>query len=180
MASRKNWQKKIAEIQSTVPGTSQIDWGSLFKADPKILGDLVNDIIKVEVSQKGRPGKRSAKSADLIERDLLKLTNEDFAFLAFPKAMEVAMGDKSVRDVAKSSYLSKSTVHRLLRGDGAPVTSEQIEAIAPAVGKDPSYFLEYRAMYVCSAIYEMLIASPESSQVFYNKTRKHTNDRGGS
>lgn len=167
----KDWRSTLDKIEKDIPGVSDVDWGALFREDPKILGELVNDLIKVNISQKGRPGKRSAQSAEDIEADLKKLAGEDFADVAFPQAMRAAMGGRSIRHVASQAHLDKMTVHRLLNGRGAPPTAKQMEWLAKAVRKDPSYFVEYRALFVCSALYHIMTQSPEASVVQFNKLK---------
>lgn len=171
---QRDWQSTLDRIEREVPGTKEVDWISLFKADPKILGDLVNDVIKVNISEKGRPGKRSAQSAEDIEEDLRKLTGEDYAVRAFPEALREAMGGRSIRHVATQAHLDKMTVHRLLNGKGAPPTAEQIEWLAKAVRKDPAFFLEYRILYVCSVMYQMMMTSSEAATIQFNRLKKAT------
>jgi transcriptional regulator with XRE-family HTH domain len=169
---QRDWRATLDRIEREVPGASDVDWVALFKADPKILGDLVNDVIKINISEKGRPGKRSARSAQDIEDDLRKLTGEDYAVRAFPEALSEAMGGRSIRHVASQAHLDKMTVHRLLKGKGAPPTAEQMEWLAKAVKKEPSYFMEYRAAYVCSVIYQMMMESSEAASIQYSRLRK--------
>lgn len=168
---QRDWQATLDRIEREVPGTKEVDWASLFKADPKILGDLVNDVIKINISEKGRPGKRSAQSAEDIEEDLKKLTGEDYAVRPFPEALKAAMGGRSIRHVASQAHLDKMTVHRLLQGRGAPATAEQIEWLAKAVKKDPSYFMEYRVLYVCSVVYQIMMMSSEAATIQFNKLK---------
>lgn len=169
---QRDWQATLERIEREVPGTKEIDWVSLFRADPKILGDLVNDVIKINISEKGRPGKRSAQNAEDIEEDLRKLTGEDYAVRAFPEALREAMGSRSIRQVAAQAHLDKMTVHRLLNGKGAPPTAEQIEWLAKAVKKDPAYFMEYRVLYVCSVMYQMMMTSSEAATIQFSRLKK--------
>jgi len=166
----KEWQATLDRIEAEVPGTKEIDWAALFSADPKILGDLVNDVIKINISEKGRPGKRSAQNAEDIEADLKKLTGEDYAIRPFPQAFREAMEGRSLRQVAAASHTDKMILHRILKGTQEP-TSEQIELIAAAVKKDPSYFMEYRVLYVCSVIYQMMMTSSEAATIQFNKLK---------
>jgi len=170
----KEWQDTLDRIERDVPGTKEVDWAALFSADRWILGDLINDVIKINISEKGRPGKRSAQNVGDIEADLKKLTGEDYAVRPFPDALREAMGGRSIRRVASQSYLDKMTVHRLLNGKGAPATAEQMEWLAIAVRKDPSFFMEYRVLYVCSVIYQMMMSSSEAATIQFNKLRKVT------
>lgn len=171
MTTKLDWPQTVARIHSDIPATKNVNWEALFRNDPKILGDIVNDIIKISVSQRGRPGKRSAGSEADVAADLRKLTNTDYAEVPFPEALRYAMGSRSLRQTALLSGIDKMTVHRLLKGEGAPVTMSQMEAFAAALKKDPSYFIEYRATFVCSVLYDMLCENNESAVVFYKKLK---------
>lgn len=166
-----DWEQTLAKIYEDVPEAEEVDWEGLFRDDPKILGSLVNDIIKVSVSQKGRPGKRSASSAGEVQDDLMKLMDADYADEPFPVALRIAMGGKSMRQTAALSGLDKMTLRRLLNGDGTPPTPSQMTKLARALKKDPSYFVEYRAAFVCHAIFRMLCDNSESAVVFYKKLK---------
>ena len=170
MAAR-DWDATVEQVYREMPEVSTLDWEGMFKADPKILGSMINDIIKVSISKKGRPGKRSADSESQITDDLGRLRNEDYSVLPFVRAMEILMHGRSIRQVANASGLDKMVVHRLVSGKGQPPTSEHMEALAEAFKKNPTYFCEYRAMFICEALYQMLVENGESSVVFYNKVR---------
>lgn len=172
MTMKMNWDETVTRIYKEVPETEAVDWERVFREDPKILGNIVNDIIKVSVSKRGRPGKRSASSEEDVTADLRKLTGSDFSELPFSAALRVAMGSKSLRQTAMLAGLDKMTVHRLLNDEGKPATAVQMEMLAGALKKDPSYFVEYRAAYVCQALFKMLCDNSESAAVFYKKLKK--------
>ncbi len=171
MAGKLDWDDTVARLYREIPAAENVDWEGLFRDDPKILGSLINDIIKVSVSKRGRPGKRSASSEADVAADLRKLTNTDYAEDAFPKALRFAMGGKSLRQTALLANIDKMTLHRLLKGQGVPVSAFQMECIAAALKKDPSYFVEYRAAFICNCIYKILCDNPESAAVFYKKLK---------
>ncbi len=171
MATR-DWNTTVERVHRDVPEAVDINWELLFKTDPKILGSIINDIIKVSVSKKGRPGKRSADSAEQIAQDLSRLRHEDYSMLTFVDTVRIQMQDRSIRQVANVSGLDKMVVHRLASGKGQPPTIEHLEAFAKAFKKDPSYFSEYRAMFICNTLYSILVDNGDSSVVFYNKLRR--------
>lgn len=170
MAAR-DWNAAVGQVHSDIPGISELDWEGLFKADPKILGSVINDIIKVSVSKKGRPGKRSVDSEGQITQDLGQLRNDDYSILPFIEVMQILMRGRSIRQVANASGLDKMVVHRLMSGKGQPPTAEHMEALAKAFKKSPTHFAEYRAMYICNVLYEVLVDNGESSVVFLNKIK---------
>jgi hypothetical protein len=171
MNSKLNWEETVMRLYQELPQTRSVDWSSVFRNDPKILGSLINDIIKVSVSQKGRPGKRSAGSEEEVAADFLKLTDSDYSDYPFHLALKYAMGKKSLRQTALVSGVDKMIVHRFLNNKGPGPTIAQMEDLAKALKKDPSYFVEYRAAYICNSLYKMLCDNPENSVVFYKKIK---------
>lgn len=171
MGGKLDWDETISRLYEEIPEAKTVNWEGLFRSDPKILGDMINDVIKVSVSKKGRPGKRSANSEEDVAADLRKLTNSDYADDPFVVAIRYAMGDRSLRQTAAMSGIDKMRLHRLVNGLGIPATGEEMEKLGLALKKDPSYFLEYRAAFVCHALYRMLMDNPDSAVVFYKKIR---------
>lgn len=170
--TQRDWDKTIANLYHQVPKAQGVNWGALFTEDPKILGHLINDIIKVEISKKGRPGKRSTTNESDIIADFKKLRQEDYTDSVFTEAMKAHTEFRSLRQLARMTGLDKMVIRRLLMGDGEPPTSTQLEAIAEGLKKDPSYFIEYRARFVCSVIHEILLENGESATVFYRKLQE--------
>lgn len=170
MSTRKNWTETTQRIYKEVPEIQKIDWTKVFNNDPTTLGHMINDIVKLAISEKGRPGKRSASSANDIKLDLAKLNGSDYAEVPFEEAMAYQMSMRSVRQVAATSGMSKSVIHRLSTGESEP-TPQQLELLAKAFKKDPGYFVEYRAAFICSILYEMLTSNPDSSKVHYEKLK---------
>jgi len=167
----KDWTAIVSKVLLNNPQTRDVDWTNIFVDDPQILGDLINDVIKVGISRPGRPGKRSASSGIAIMDDLKRLSNEDHSHLGFPEALREAMRTRSLRQTALLSGLDKMVVTRLLRGVGEPPTMSHMEALAEGLRKSPGYFKEYRAAYVASAIYEALMSAGEQSVIFYDRVR---------
>ena len=160
----------MIKLYKDVPAVQEVDWEVLFKSDPRILGDIINDVIKIAVSEKGRPGKRSASSADDITDDLRKLNKQDYSELLFKIVLKKQMHARSFRQVAARSGLSKSVIHRFTTGESEP-TFKQLEKLAVAFNKSPGYFLEYRAAYVCEILFQLLIDNPSLSIVQYEKLK---------
>jgi len=165
------WAERYKEIKKVFSSVETLDWSKVFRSDPAIMGRIINDVLKIDQAQPGRPGKRPALDVDRAEERLRQLRGEDYTVLPFVEAVQVARGNKSIRSLAFYSELPKSTVHRLLEGTATP-TLEQIEAISKGLRKNPSYFLEYRVAFVVSALTEMMASAPESTIVHYEKLSK--------
>ena len=162
------WQERYEIIKKTFPNVETLDWNKVFRTDPAIMGRIVNDVLKIDQAEPGRPGKRPALDVGVAEERLHQIRGEDYTILPFAEALRNARAGKSIRSLAHYSGLPKSTVHRLADGDTRP-SLEQIEAIAKGVRKAPSYFLEYRIAFVLSAMVELFSQSPESTIVQYEK-----------
>jgi hypothetical protein len=67
-------------------------------------------------------------------------------------------------------------VFKLLKGEVEP-TVYDMQEIAKAFGKLPSFFYEYRVAYICSLISTQMDKHPEASVVFYTKTQKLLRER---
>lgn len=165
------WQQRMTLIQDVFPSTAYLDWKKLFDQDPGILGDLVNDIIKADQAEPGRPGKRAAVEPGVAKDRLRMMMGEDYALDPFPEAFKRLVGGRSLRHVAAKTNLHRNTVMRYLQGKLLP-NVEQLEAIAEAFGKDPSYFLEYRIAWITALVKWRLQSQPESTVLFYRKIRK--------
>lgn len=163
-----NWADRAKVIKAVYPSTAELDWYEVFYQDPMILGKIINDIIKLDQSRSGKPGKRPSLDEHGAADRLRKLRDEDHTVLPFPEALKMLAADKSVRGLAAKTGLDKSYVHRLLKGDADP-SLEIIEKIAKAFNKRPSYFVEYRVGYILAMLDHKLMSSPETSIVFYNK-----------
>lgn len=165
------WANRYREIKRVFPSVENLDWSKVFRSDPAIMGRIINDVLKIDQAQAGRPGKRPALDVERAEKKLRKLRGEDYTILPFVEAVQVARGNKSIRSLAFYSDLPKSTVHRLLDGTSTP-TLEQMEAIAKGLKKDPSFFIEYRVAYVLAGLTAMMGQAPESTIVHYEKLIK--------
>jgi len=162
------WQERFKAIKKTFPTVETLDWNKVFRDDPAIMGRIVNDVLKIDQAEPGRPGKRPALNIERAELKLRQIRGEDYTVLPFVSALELARADKSIRSLAHSSGLPKSTIHRLVEGKAHP-TVEQIEAISKGLRKDPSYFMEYRVAFVVASMVELFSRSPESTVVQYEK-----------
>jgi hypothetical protein len=167
----RDWDKVLSELHERIPALEKANWSALARHDPKILGAIVGDVIKVSVSPRGRAGKRSIATAREANANYARLRHLDYAEEPFTEVMKAFLQFRSLRAIAREAYLDKNTLHRLVHGKRSPST-EQLEVIARAIGKEPSFFIEYRAAVVAVAIYNMLLDIHESSTVLYHKLNR--------
>jgi len=165
---RTPWAEKATEIKKQFPLSTEIDWYQVFTDDPAIMGAMINDILKLDQSRVGRPGKRPSLEESSTAEKMRKLQDVDYTERPFNEAFKSLCGDRSIRSVANKVSLDKSLVHRLLSGAAVP-SVEVIENISKCFGKHPSYFIEYRIHFIVDSLKKKLLNSPESSIIFYNK-----------
>lgn len=110
----------------------------------------------------GRPGPRPSLDVHEATRRMQQLLGQDYTLLAFPDALRILAGERSIRSLANKVKLDRSTVYRLLNGKIEP-DPFWMRQVAAAFGKHPSYFLEWRMLYITAALMRRLEYSPETS-----------------
>lgn len=163
-----SWSKRYDEIKRAFPSVESLDWNNVFRSDPTILGNIINDVLKIDQAQPGRPGKRPALNIEQAESRLRNIRGEDYTTLPFHEALQ-AMG-QSIRSLSATTGIPKTEIHRLRNGEKKP-TIDQIEQVAEGIKKHPSFFIEYRIGFVVHTLSEMMMVVPESTIVQYEKMR---------
>lgn len=170
------WDERVELIKKEFPSVVNLDWGKVFSADPGVMGRLVNDILKVDLADPGRPGKRPSIEEGAASNRLRQLQGDDYTVLPFCDAFRILAGERSSRGLANRLDTSHTVVNRLLRGLDSPSASI-MEKAAKIFKKDPSYFVEYRLLYVIGIMYRKLETNPEATVGFYKKI--NPNEGGG-
>lgn len=169
MNTRKvKWDERVALIKKEFPAVVNLDWGKVFSADPGVMGRLVNDILKVDLADPGRPGKRPSIEQNAASDRLRQLQGDDYTVLPFHDAFRILANGRSTRGLAMKLETSHTAVNRLIRGIDSP-TAAVMERAAKIFKKDPSYFVEYRLLYVIGVMYRKLETNPEATVGFYKK-----------
>jgi transcriptional regulator with XRE-family HTH domain len=164
------WDERIQLIKRQFPSVAALDWHKVFGEDPALMGRIINDIIKVDAAQPGKPGKRPAVDPETAQQRLRQMCGDDYTALPFKDAFKALTHDRSIRGIANKTHLDRNYVHRLLNGTATP-TAEVMEQVAVAFNKDPSYFSEYRVAYLFAVLFYKLEQTPEASVAFYRKVR---------
>ena len=160
-------------IGERFPSTKSLNWERAFSNNIELLGRVLQDILKVDVVSAGRPGPRPNLDRTRAEPQLERLLGKDpadhpYTVLPFPEALRILIGDRSLAAAARKLGVSKTNVHRWLSGAAVP-SQEQMERIAAAFAKQPSYFPEYRANKIAGAVGEHLVVDPEVSIRVYER-----------
>lgn len=168
-----SWDRRARVILSQFDSVEKLAWKKAFSSDIDLFARLVRDILKLDQTQPGRPGPRPALDLDQGISRLRQYMGEDYAVVSFPEAFKDLAAGRSIRSLARKCDLSKNHVHRLMTGEMAP-DAYAMTQVAKAFGKHPSFFSEWRSMWIANAIVNRLDAQPESSMVLYRKLK----DRG--
>jgi plasmid maintenance system antidote protein VapI len=168
MTQRTPWSEKSRLIREQYPDSVNLDWYEVFTQDPAVMGNLINDIMKLDQARSGKPGKRPSLEEGNTSAKLKRMQDLDYSEKMFTESFKDLVGERSVRAVASKTGLDKSYIHRLLNGTAVP-TPETMKMIAESFDKHASFFIEYRVSYILGMLEKKLHDSPESSIVFYKK-----------
>jgi DNA-binding phage protein len=162
------WSERADVIKKSFPSTALLDWYEVFRQDPTILGNILNDVIKLSQERSGKPGKRPSPDEKEAVSKFRRIQDDDYSNETFAQSFKALAANSSVRAVAVKVGVDKSLVHRLLNGQAIP-SMDVIEKVAKAYGKHPSYFVEYRVAYIMAIMSHSLSYAPESSVVLYKR-----------
>jgi DNA-binding phage protein len=164
------WDRRARLIVRQFGSVEQLAWRKAFRTDLDLYARTIKDILKLDQAPPGRPGPRPALDYDQGIARLSQYMGEDYSLEPFKYAFRSLAGQRSIRSLARKVDLSKTQVHRLLEGDLEP-GSYEMSQIAKAFGKHPSFFVEWRAMWITNALVQRLIDNPEASIVLYGKLK---------
>lgn len=162
------WEVRAEKIAERFPTVATLDWEAALERDVDLFGRIVRDILKLEQAVPGRPGPRPSLDVPTATRRLQQFFGRDFTIEKFPAAFRVLAGDRSVRHLAALTDLNRNCVHKLLQGTQKP-DGYTMSQVAEAFGKHPSYFLEWRLLYLTYAMWRRLEWSPETSIDMYRR-----------
>lgn len=160
----------LTAIRSQFPSVDQLDWEKAFEVDIDLYGKVWKDILKYDLAGEGRPGPRPALEIGPAIKRFMQLTDDDFTMRPFREAVGLISNNMSVRKLSSRTGLDRNTVHRLMKGTIEPDNYE-MEVVAAAFGRLPSFFLEYRIGYILSMIHVHMMRYPESSVGPYLRIR---------
>lgn len=164
------WDRRATMILAQFESVDKLRWRKAFESDIDLFARLVKDILKLDQAQPGRPGPRPALDYQQGVARLKQYMGQDYSLETFPQALKTLANGRSIRSLARKTGLSKNHVHRLLTGEMAP-DAYAMQAVATAFTKHPSYFSEWRAMWITNAVMNRVLENPESSIVLYRKLK---------
>lgn len=144
------------------PGkAAQRSWVAAFTHRPEALEGMLSDLIKQAYAKPGRIGQRPMPKEEEVNLQTLlhgEYTDEPLT-VVLPKLVR-----SSHRDFCHAIYMSRRMYQRIFLPDKHPdkywPDMAEIERMAEAVGKPPSFFLEYRLMAAQAAFLQLITDRP--------------------
>jgi transcriptional regulator with XRE-family HTH domain len=160
------WIVRAEQIRNRFPEVTDLDWKAALTKDDGLFARVLRDMLKLEQAIPGRSGPRpSLDQVDASDR-LDRLFGRDFTQDPFPEALKKLTKNASIRAIADRTGLNRNVVYRLMTGEMEP-DGFHLTQIAEAWNKHPSYFLEWRLLYITKAITSRLEWNPEASVAIY-------------
>lgn len=168
----------IDELQAKYPSLKHLaqppgkacerSWVAAFTHKPEALENLLSDIIKQAYAQPGRIGQRPMPKEE--EVNLEALIYGEYSEEPLPELLK-KMVKMSDRAFAQKIHISRRMLQRIMLPDGDPEKyfpdMELMQRIAKALGKTPSYFLEYRVLAAQAAFVNLLKDRPGVATKLY-------------
>jgi hypothetical protein len=167
--TRKDWTAILARVERSHPLTRAPQWEQLLD-NTDVMAAIVRDLIVID-RQPPRRGARPLPSYDEGRQRLQALFGDDFSTAPFADAFATLTRGQSRTQIARTTGLARTRVHRLLvgvRSDRTRLvepTLDEMETIAAAYGRRPEYFREYRTGLITALVAEHLDRNPERSTV---------------
>lgn len=174
-----SWDEVAARVRTQFPNIDKIDWRRTFDERPEVFAAILRDMLKVDAKEPGTPGPRPEIEPAKGRKILSQWMGNDYALSPFPQAFgDLVMwrperngkrkGKIGLTTIAKMVGIERSKVGRMLSGEIEP-SAWEMEQIAKAFGKDPSYFVEWRTAFVVATLAKRMNDSPETTIGFYRR-----------
>lgn len=140
-------------------------WVAVFNDRPDAMHSLLADYIKQVHARPGRIGQRPMPREEQV----------DFQGLVYGEMSELPLIEvlpkvitRSERAMCAAIHMSRAQYQRMLKGEYDPDVNE-LRALAGALGKPPTYFLEYRKAMAMAAFLNLLEERPGIATSLYRK-----------
>jgi hypothetical protein len=157
----------FAKAKQMYPSTGMNDreWLTVFDANPDIMWAIIGDIYDVVKAEQERDagirklGRRPQRSSASLDEVYATVFPAQYTMDPFGEAMHKLLAGRSIRAFAVRVPIDQSHLNRLINGNRQP-DLETLERIALAAKVPPSYFVEWRAMFVGQLITRVLSERP--------------------
>lgn len=153
-------------LSTRAPGLlSERSWVAAFNARPDAIEALLADLIKQVHAKPGRIGQRPMPREEAVDFDTLVYGEQTEQPLA--EILPSLITGSEAKFCAKA-HMSRVQLWRMRRGEYHPDV-QQIRLIASAVGKSPTFFVEYRKAMAIAAFVQLLDERPGIATALYRK-----------
>lgn len=137
----------------------------------RIIGDIYDVVKAGEEKEAGlqRMGRRPRREGSLADV-YATVFPQPYTMDPFPEAMLKLLNGRSQRAFAPRVPVHQTTLSRLLAGTMTPDVT-MLERIAVAAKVHPSYFVEWRALYVSQMVEKVLTQRPNIGVSAYKSVR---------
>lgn len=173
------WSTRVEMIRKEFPSISLN--GEALVRDDKFVAGILQDILKLgNLAPQGerKTGPRpplSSMSREEKSQAWRELLGIEYSDRVFAETFQLLAGDESLSHVARKCSISRSRVHRLIRGEEPPMVDD-MRLVAEAYGKRPAYFVEYRMEYVLAAVASRLSEAPGVATTAYRRLVRQYQD----
>lgn len=160
-----DWDNARRQFPSVKMGTEE--WAGFFDQRPDVMLAILGDIYRETKAQEARDGGRATigrrpRHINGNMQELHDMITPRYSVEPFAVAVKELIGDRSLRAFAAKVPMNHHTLTRLMRGE-LPLEKWRLEAIAKAGKVAPSFFAEWRVMYVAEALEAAFLARPNLS-----------------
>lgn len=168
MTNSANWERAKEQYPSTTKLTES-DWIEFFDERPDVMHQILGDIFVITkahnatVKKSGRRPRYINGSLD----ELWEMITPKYSTDPFGESVKTLIGDQSIRSFAAKIPMHYWSLIRLMRGERQIVNPHDISAsmttleqIAKAGNVHPTFFAEYRTLYIFSMFHDVFAAKP--------------------
>lgn len=160
-SGRVDWAAKADELAGDFPLVATPGFGA--KLAPELMGSILRDCLRLQaVSRRGRDS--MPEFGEGVDQ-LTAMFGLAYDVRPFMAAFRELAGGAANNTVARKVGISKDRVQRLRSGKAMPTMAE-LETIATAYGRQPTWFADYRRMLILSAVSQAMSENPERSAVW--------------
>lgn len=160
------WADRLRRAHAAYPASATRitrDSTTLIVHGEEVLSRVLRDILAVD-NVAVRRGERPIPDVDDGRRLLRDLRGQDYTNEPFHVAFKTLAGPRSLENLSRRTGMSRANLSRLLNNRKPPRVDE-IESIAAAFSKRPTYFAEYRTSMFAALVWEHLASDPDRSAV---------------
>jgi len=160
------WTERLRRAHASFPATATEitrDATARIVNGEEVLSRVLRDILAVD-NVAVRRGDRPLPDVDEGRRLLHELRGQDYTNEPFHVAFRILAGTRSLTNLERRTGMSRATLSRLLN-NRKPPRPDEIEAVAAAFSKRPTYFAEYRTSMFAALVWDHLSSDPDRSAV---------------